>query len=247
MSFGSLFRGTINHALRPFKLELAKYRGGKLSAFSMEGGLARAQRRGIEVSTILDIGASDGKWSRLALKYFPQARVLAFEPLAERKAALEAFKAHDARFDYLSAVAGDRAGEIAFHVSQDLDGSGVSPTRSPSDRTISMTTVDRAVKEHGLPPPYLLKFDTHGFEVPILDGAVKSLASTSLIVMEIYNFQLNGSSLRFHQMCAHIEKLGFRCCDLVDPMLRERDQAFWQADMFFLKSDSSLFECESYR
>jgi hypothetical protein len=64
--------------------------------------------------------------------------------------------------------------------------------------------------------------------------------------MEMYNFDLTAHSRRFPQMCQHLEDLGFRCCDLADPMLREHDRAFWQMDMLFMRKDHDLFRHCAY-
>ena len=246
MSLGRSLRSVANWFLRPLRWEVVKYRGGPLAALTMEGGLARARQHGIRVASVIDIGASDGKWARLALKHFPESRVLAFEPLAERQAALEQQKSREPRFDFLPCVAGDREGEVAFQVAPDLDGSGVCSEGSPDARMVPMKTIDAAVRERGLEGPYCLKFDTHGFELPILAGAASTLAHTNLLIMEVYNFQLHEQSLRFHEMCRHLESLGFRSFDLVDLLLRKKDRALWQADMFFAREDHPLFSYSAY-
>ena len=97
------------------------------------------------------------------------------------------------------------------------------------------------VAEYQLTGPYLLKFDTHGYEMPILRAAAKVLRETQVIVMEVYNFDITPHCLCFPAMCAHLETLGFRCLDLVDPMLRSRDQALWQMDLVFGRADDPRF------
>lgn len=246
MSFGRVFRSAANCLLRPLRLELTKYNGGTLAAHTMAGGLARAAQLDFGIRGIVDLGASTGAWSRLALRHFPDARVLAFEPLQERRAALERMKSKDARFDYVAAAAGDHLGTVPFHVADDLDGSGVCSEPASNSRTVEMLTLDATLPRHQLPTPYLLKFDTHGFERPILAGAADVLKSTELIVMEVYNFQLSDSSLRFHAMCEALEEHGFRVFDVVDLMLRKRDRVFWQADFFFARREHPMFEVGSY-
>jgi hypothetical protein len=88
--------------------------------------------------------------------------------------------------------------------------------------------------------------DTHGFELPILTGAAQALRQTAMIVVEAYNFQLSEVSLRFHEMCAHLESLGFRSADLADPMLRPHDDLLWQLDIVFLPATSSSFSHQKY-
>ncbi len=68
-----------------------------------------------------------------------------------------------------------------------------------------MTTVDTEVERLGLRPPHLLKLDTHGFEREIFIGAEKALATSSLLVVEAYNFELRPGAMRFHELCAFLD------------------------------------------
>ncbi len=44
----------------------------------------------------------------------------------------------------------------------------------PAEKKHPAITIDDAVAHHGLVGPYLLKLDTHGFEVPIIEGAIRN-------------------------------------------------------------------------
>jgi FkbM family methyltransferase len=209
--------------------------------FTMERALRRARRHGFTVETFLDIGASEGKWSRTAAGIFEQSRFLAVEALAERRAVLDALQRACPRIGYEIAVVGDAVGTGYINVSDDLIGSGVYDADDPSARPVPMVTLDHLVAERRLSPPFGIKFDTHGYELPILAGAERTLERTALIVMEVYNFGDPARTLRFHQMCAHLEVLGFRCYDLCGPMLRRRDGVLWQMDLFFAPARSDIF------
>jgi hypothetical protein len=111
---------------------------------------------------------------------------------------------------------------------------------------VPVTTIDAQVAQRQLKPPFLIKLDTHGFEVSILNGAQATLRQTNLLVIETYNFHLLPDSLRFHEMCSFMEARGFRPIDLVEPMHRERDQALWQFDLVFIRADRPEFQSSSY-
>jgi hypothetical protein len=111
---------------------------------------------------------------------------------------------------------------------------------------VPVKTVDRIAAEKKLPGPFLVKLDTHGYEIPILRGAKETLKTTNVVIMEVYNFNFTDHAVRFPQMCLHMEDLGFRCYDLADPMLRLYDHAFWQLDIFFCRSDSKIFSHSQY-
>ena len=54
-----------------------------------------------------------------------------------------------------------------------------------------MVRLDSTVRKAGLVGPYLLKLDTHGFELQIIQGAEEMLRNTELAVIEAYIFRLN--------------------------------------------------------
>lgn len=246
MSLRSLVWKSIDSVLAPLGYEL-RSRTPVGNPLTMQAALERAAARGLGVRTVVDIGAAAGRWTRKALPLFPDARFLLLEPLEERRAELEALRREHPRADFLIAAAGDSVGEAALTVAPDLDGSGIYDGSSSAARPVPLVTLDAALGERSLPGPYLLKFDTHGFEVPILAGAAATLRDTALIVMEVYNFQLTTRCLRFHEMCAHLDTLGFRCADVADVGLRPRDRLLWQADFIFLPKTSPLFDYPAYR
>lgn len=215
--------------------------------FTAPEALARVRAHGFPVASVIDLGASDGRWSRKTMVHFPQARFLAVEPLEERAAALEALKAECPRFDYVIAAAGSGgASEVRLNVSADLDGSTVDGQGGQA-RTVRSATLDELVTERKLPGPHLIKFDTHGFEDEILRGAEETLSRTSVIIMEVYNFQISPHALRFPRMCARMEELGFRCYDMADPLLRPHDRCLWQMDFYFCRADAQPFSHSQYR
>lgn len=241
-TFRSRMQVWANRLLAPAGLYLAR----RDRSFDLDGVMTRAKKRGLAPATIIDIGASDGIWSLRAQRHFPDARFLLFEPLEERRAALERLKANG-RFDFVLAAAGERTGTVPFTVDAALDGSGVAlEGSSRGQRTVATEAVDAAVSSRRLGGPFVLKLDTHGYELPILSGAAKTLEQTHLLIIESYNFKLGPDSLRFHELCVWLEMRGFRCCDLADPMRRPRDGAFWQVDLAFAPANSPLFLSNSY-
>ena len=241
-SFPAHLRRALNGLLHPLGLHLSR----RERAFEMDGLLARAAARELGISTWIDVGASDGSWSLGARRHFPDARFLLFEPLAERQAALDELRLRHG-FEIAPCAAGAAAGELAFSVDEGLDGSGVATSPDVATlRTVRVDRVDAVVARTGLPGPYALKLDTHGHEIPVLLGAKALLPDTHLLIIEAYNFQLGPDTLRFHELCAWMEKHGFRCCDLADPMRRPGDGVLWQMDLAFAPINSPAFTRDSY-
>jgi len=233
-----------NSFLKPFGAQIV---GTKSGAFDMSSAVQRIREHDIPIKSIVDIGASDGRWSKDTMRTFPKASYLAIDPLHEREAALKALKQKHNNFDYVLCVAGDIDGQQAtLNVPDDLDGSTVDATEG-KPRKVPVRTVDALATEKNLEGPYLLKFDTHGYEIPILNGAKNTLDETNVIIMEVYNFEITDHAKRFHEMCSYMEDLGFRCFDIAGPMIRLYDKAFWQMDIFFCRSDSKIFSYSHYK
>lgn len=238
----------VNALLAPFGAKVVRTSDSASSApFDMRSALRRIAGQDRGIRSVIDIGASDGTWSLDAMKSFPKAAFLAVEPLEERQAALERLRRRRKNFDYALCVAGDTDGaEVSLAVAADLDGSTVGAA-GDTQRRVPVRTIDALAAAKGLEGPFLIKFDTHGYELPILAGAKETLGKTSIIVMEVYNFKITDHALRFPEMCSHLERLGFRCCDVAGLLLRPSDLALWQMDLVFARGDAEVFSSSHYR
>jgi FkbM family methyltransferase len=212
----------------------------------MDSALRALSRRRHQFNSVIDVGASDGRWSSLAMRSFPDATYLLIEANKAHESSLVRFSAthHNARF--VLAAAGDAEGEIHFDATDSYLGQATHSPGGTGAATVPMTTIDREVASRMLRPPYLIKLDTHGFEVPILNGASETLRDTEAIVIECYNFRISPECLLFFEMCEYLGRLGFRCADLVDPRHRPYDQTLWQIDLVFLKGNSREFSYSEF-
>ncbi len=209
---------------------------------------ALRRRRDISVATVIDVGASDGRWSGEVMHFFPDARYLLIE--AQEKAhgaGLQKFKAMHPNVEYELCAAGNREGEIFFGASDPLGGQASEIPYARNNIRVRMRMVDDLVRQYNMPGPYLLKLDMHGFEVAILEGARETMAQAGMLIVEAYNFTLCPGALRFHELCAYLEERGFRCGDVFDLIVRPQDEAFWQMDMVFLPRRHVIFRSNAYR
>ncbi|MGA7749556.1 MAG: FkbM family methyltransferase, partial [Gallionella sp.] len=208
----------------------------------------RIATRGIAINTVLDVGASNGSWSLAARKCWPGAHYHLIEADALHKPALKAVCSSTPGFSYVLAAASDEAGTVFFDSSGVFAGlamKGESESR-PGARTVPAVTLDGEVKSRQLAGPYLVKLDTHGFEVPILNGAKDVLINANLVVIETYNFQLEKDSLKFWQLCRFMDDLGFGVIDISEPLWRLKDDAFWQIDLLFIPKTRPEFSYNRY-
>jgi FkbM family methyltransferase len=206
--------------------------------YRMGSGLNLLARIGIKPATIVDVGASDGRWSSLALKSFPSADLLLFEPQPVHAPGLARFqnKHPDARV--LRTAVGGASGISAFDA-RDPQSGVLQEGLQPGSITVSVVTLDEALE--GARPPFLVKLDTHGVEPEILAGARETLARSVGWVIEAYNYRVTPDCLLFWELCARMTEHGFRPVDLADVLRRPYDETLWQMDVFFIRSDWAGF------
>jgi len=216
-------------------------------AATFSAALQRLARRSLDLKTIIDVGASNGCWSAAVLPFYPQARYLCIEAQPAHQPALQAFAAEHPQVEFTMCAAGDREGQGYFEATGDLFG-GLA-LGSPAGRpciTVPVSTIDTLVASRQLPPPFLIKLDTHGYELPILAGATHTLERTEALVVEAYNFPAGPPAVPFYEFCRLMASRGFRCIDLFDPHYRPHDEAFWQLDLVFLRDTRSEFQYDGY-
>jgi FkbM family methyltransferase len=237
-----MLRKLLRYALDTFGLN------ERMSAVAMETPVAlrRICDRGIKIGTVIDIGASNGAWSAAAMGFLPNAQYLLIEAQQVHEPRLKAFTAAHVNAQYVLKAAGEKPGSIFFDASDPFAGQAKSHGGAGLIE-IPVTSIDHEIATRNLPAPYLLKFDVHGFELPILRGAEKALAATDLLVMECYNFEIADDMLLFHDMCRYMHERGLRVIDVSEPLWREKDKALWQMDFFFVRADRPEFQSNSYR
>lgn len=242
MSTLTTIKAAVSAAARQAGYEIRRIDAGS----TMDAALGRLARSHSKLRTFVDVGASDGRWSLMARRHFPDAKYLLFEALTEPHAVKLRSIGADPNIHVVLAAAGNRSGSIHFDASDAFGGSASESPTGDDDVVIPMTTIDAEVERRALPDPVLIKLDTHGFEIPILSGATRTLEQTSVVIVEAYNFKLRPGVLTFPEMCRYLGDRGFRVLDLVDVMRRPADQALWQFDLVFARAERPEFQRNSY-
>lgn len=137
--------------------------------------------------TVVDVGANIGYYVVLAAsRVGPSGRVLAFEPspwACQRLRHTVAENGLDATVSVHPHAVGDRAGtatlfmpgRVGNHTPSILGGEA---DAEPID--VPLTTLDDALRTHGIDRVDLLKIDVEGFEPNVLAGARQALRSRSI-------------------------------------------------------------------
>ncbi len=212
---------------------------------SMELALLRINQLGLQPTKVVDVGAAKGSWTKLAMKYWPDSQYVLFEPLVEQIEMIPPDIKSSPNCEIVQAVASNKNGVELLTIADDMDGSGLYGGVGKNVREVPEVILDDFISEHD--HSIILKLDTHGFEIPIFEGANKMFACTEAIIVEVYGFYVSPQAKLFHQVSEYLFQHGFRLFDVVDVMRRKKDNAFWQADAIFLRSDNHVFQNNTYQ
>jgi FkbM family methyltransferase len=140
---------------------------------------------GVPVRTFFDVGAHEGQTSALALSSFAEARVFAFEPhpvtfskLLQRLAVEPRVGTHNLAISNAKGAA--RFFEYSSSTLNSLIPDAQYPVRKGvAARTIDVqcTTLDEFCSQHGVQSIDVLKIDTEGWELVVLQGAQQLLST----------------------------------------------------------------------
>ena len=212
------------------------------NGLSQEATLARIRdKHDFKLGTIIDVGSSDGRWSFKTLEFFPKARYLLIDGNKVHEPQLMQFKQKFPNTEFVIAAAGEEVGTIWFDDSSPLGGLASDKPLSDSYVEVPVTTLDYEIDQRSLPGPFCIKLDTHGYEVPILEGAQHTLAQTELVIIETYNFKVAPDSLHFTEMIQFMAERGFKVIDMCEPLFRPADGSFWQIDLYFMRDSRPEF------
>jgi FkbM family methyltransferase len=210
---------------------------------------------GIEVKSIVDVGANTGDFTRLMIRLFPEASVHMVEA---NKELAKTLKLVGKPFDI--ALVGDKEKEIQFHVHKDAHTGGSIyrehryKYRRPENinvNTVPMTTIDKILDARGIQHVDVLKLDIQGAEYLALRGAKTCLRSAQIVISEAPIMQYNPGSPSFTDVNILLELNGFRLYDIIDlrhmPLARAGadnqtlHRTLVQFDAIWAKTDSKLF------
>ena len=214
--------------------------------------LQAAVKRGFIADTICDVGASNGRWSHQCMKVFPRARYFCIDPLQENQAALAQLQQASPALGYWIGCLGAHTGTVRLNA----DGSGSSVlnghTNNPygESRSVPMETLDNLIVSGICPPPDLLKLDVQGYELQVLQGAIRTLSRVQGVIAEVSFFPFQTGMPVFHEVVAYLADAGFAVYDIFSMRPRPLDGAPGQADLFFVRGDSPLrtnikWDCDS--
>jgi FkbM family methyltransferase len=139
----------------------------------------------VPIRTFFDIGANVGQTSRSALSSFCEARVFAFEPDPITFPKLIGCLGEQPRFAAYNVALGNACGSVPFFQYASSTLSSLVPDAqypmrrgvTPREITVDCTTLDSFCRSHSVQMVDVLKIDTEGCDLLVLQGAQQLLSA----------------------------------------------------------------------
>lgn len=233
----------IFHPLGGIKYIIKK--GASIASFQINNSLYQF---GINLKTIIDVGANIGQFALATHRFYPQAIIHSFEPVPDCFQKLTdnvegIYNIHTYNF-----ALGNQNNEISFfqnahsHASSALKVSkyqkeNIPKTKDYQEIRVQCLRLDEFKFEQPLIAPILLKLDVQGFEKNVLEGASVLLEKIDYLVLEVSFIPMYEGEPLFDEMHTYLKEKGFK---LVAPIgaLPDPNLAIPQLDMLYKRVDS---------
>ena len=198
----------------------------------------RLAARGFQPGGIIDVGAYEGGWTRLADRIFGPVPILMVEAQTSKVPTLEHVVADIPNARLASAALSDISGqELTFY--EMGTGSSLFAEQSSAVRSKSVVltrTLDEVAADMG--DNLFLKIDVQGGELNVLKGGGTILARTELVQLEVALLQYNEGAPMAAEVISFMAERDFHPTELAG-MSRPRD-VLVQIDLLFAKRSSKL-------
>jgi len=201
--------------------------------------------RGLEIQTVLDVGANTGQFASLVREALPSAQIYSFEPLPECYARLVARMRGDKRFTAFPCALGDAAGEAQMHHNEFSPSSSLlemkqlhkdvfPETAMSHPERIVVRRLDDVCSALELQQNVLVKVDVQGYESQVIAGGRATLSNAAVAIIETAVEQLYDGQPFFEDVFRQMQTLGFVFGGVADQLL-DREGRPLQADVIFLR------------
>jgi len=210
-----------------------------LFAPDMRFGLKFLAKRGFAPASILDIGAFEGNWSKIASQIWPEAKLTLVEANATKAAMLRGDPELGDVAVVESLLGATDGAEVTFYVME--SGSSVFEEHSDVVRrpvTLMQRTLDAVTENLGSWD--FIKIDVQGYELEVLKGGKQTLAKAQVVLIELSLIEINAGAPILDEALGFMRTAGFVAYDILEIHRRPLDGAMNQIDVLFVREESLL-------
>lgn len=196
--------------------------------------------------TILDVGAYDGRTALFFHHFFPSCIIHAYEPNPEAALLLQKNVNGVQNIKLHPEALSDKPGILPFYVTHNKVSSSLNKvnTASPGaegtladqlkiERVINIPLL--ALDDCGFDNIFILKLDTQGNEVRVLNGAKNTLPKTQIVITEMSVHRLYENGCTYSETDAVLREHGFVAVDFIVPS-RKNGVQMMEFDAIYVNS-----------
>lgn len=201
--------------------------------------LKRLVRAGVKLNHVYDVGASNGYWSWMMSKVVPNATFDLFEPNESEQYVdtLNTVMAQRPDFRIHRIGLGDCDTTLTLNLQSDHAGSSMLDwDNGGGKKQVPVRRLDGFVDEFKLPAPDLIKMDTQGFELKILQGGEIACRGAKALILESWLYPAYGGTPLLGDLIKWLEPRGLILTAFGDSWAHP-DQRLFSIDAYFLRSD----------
>lgn len=214
-------------------------RPAKILNTTVTDSFAFLKTAGFTPSSILDVGAFSGDWSRAAEKMFPEAEIFLIEASEDRRDDLM-----KTGLSYMIATAGAKPETIEFY---DIPGKKANSRFKElsedyvSDSPVKKVTYPVDMLMEGLPAVSMMKIDTQGSELKVIEGAGNVLKDVEVLYITVPLMRIHKGAPLALEILSVCKELGFELINYVDGDARGVMDALVHVDLTLAKKHSPIF------
>ena len=225
-------------SLQPVKRFIMKALGREFVGME-EKAYHRLFANGFKPDAIIDVGAYEGNWTRLASKVFGEVPSLMVEAQAAKTPALDQVCADLALARYVSTVLSGKAGEtVTFYEMETGSSFLAEQSNAPRSETKLITRTLDELAEHLPGSSLFLKIDVQGAELHVLAGGQQTLARAAVVQLEVALIPYNKGAPTMIEVLSYMDERGFVPFDISGESRPTGHLV--QIDMLFVPSASKL-------
>jgi FkbM family methyltransferase len=200
---------------------------------------------GLDVATVVDIGANKGQFALLAMEVFPGVTIYSFEPLNEPAARLR--KMLGAKVKLFETAIGPYESQGIIYVSRRCDSSSLLPIAKQSQifpgtelkekRWIPVTPLRSYLSRSDIRQPAMLKIDVQGYEHQALIGCDPLLLYFQYVYVECSFTELYQGQALAGDVILYLVDRNFQLSGVYNQVEDFRRRPV-QADFLFTKCDT---------
>lgn len=243
--------GKIETIMKTFIRKILWRFGYDLQKHENSGGslrLAYDLAKSTGFTTLLDIGANQGQSALEFISFFPDSKIISFEPLSQ---AHEEIKRRSNAYPHWSVfdrvAVGEAAGSTEIHVSQNSVSSSLLEMKSTHTEvaphsvmvgreSVPIVSLNEVLGSSPRSERYYLKIDTQGYELKVLKGADKILDQVVAIQVELSWVELYAGQPLALEVIQWLLDRGFSPFGFAPGLRKTDNRQLLQMDGFFLRT-----------